>query len=92
MIQRLRAEIGRAMEEGRDEALRFELGTIEVELELAVTREADTNVGVKFWVLDAGASGKLGSERTQKLKLSLTPRFRDGSVVQISKPAARRRG
>lgn len=100
VIGTLRSELTRAIEEARGEVLRFDVESIELELEVAVTREAKAELGVKFWVLEAGAGGTAGSARTQRLKLVLKPHLPDGGrdggprggKVEISKTSDERRG
>jgi hypothetical protein len=74
VVANLRAELAEAMKAGEGEELRFELGPVEVELTVAVDREAKPGAKVKFWVLELGADTKLGSTSTQRIKLTLDPR------------------
>ena len=82
VIGQLRVELTKAMTAGAGEDLRFGLGPVELELTVAVNKEATTGAKVKFWVVEAGADGKLGSTSTQKIKLTLDPH-------QVSRPGAR---
>jgi hypothetical protein len=74
VVANLRAELVEAMRAGDGEELRFELGPVEVELTVAVDREAKPGAKVKFWVLELGADTKIGSLSTQRIKLTLDPR------------------
>ncbi|WP_037303484.1 trypco2 family protein [Amycolatopsis orientalis] len=74
MIGRLRDELTVAMNSGDGAELRFELGSIELELTVAVTKEASPTAKVKFWLVEAGVDGKFSSAATQKIKLTLDPR------------------
>jgi Trypsin-co-occurring domain 2 len=75
VIRDLRAELQAAIEVGGAEALRFELGPIELELAVAVER-ADSGGGkVRFWVVELGAGRKKDTAATQRIKLSLTPKL-----------------
>lgn len=74
VIGKLRQDLMKAMEEGRDERIRFELGPVEVTLSVAVTTEGIGKAGVRFWVVDAGVEGKLGRARGQEIKLTLNPK------------------
>jgi Trypsin-co-occurring domain 2 len=74
VVANLRAELAEAMRAGEGEELRFELGPVEVELTVAVDREAKPGAKVKFWVLELGADATLGSTSTQRIKLTLDPR------------------
>lgn len=73
VIRELRAELTRTMAEGADEYLRFSLGTVDLELSIAVEREAGANGKVKFLVAELGADGHLTHTRTQTVRLKLEP-------------------
>lgn len=76
LISQLRQELNSAMRDGEGEDLRFELGPVELELTVVVSKEAGPNAKVRFWVLELGADGKMASQATQRIKLSLDPRQR----------------
>jgi hypothetical protein len=63
-----------------DEALRFELGPIE--LEMAVALEAIGGVGakVRFWGVEVGGDARATSTSTQWIKLTLHPTVADGAA------------
>ncbi|GII96171.1 trypco2 family protein [Sinosporangium siamense] len=75
VIRGLRQELEEAIAEGEGKDLRFEVGPVEVEVTVAVTREAKAGAKVKFWVVEANAEGKLGDVRTQRVMLTLEPRL-----------------
>ena len=79
-IKALRAELTAAMESGANDALRFQLGPVELELTLAITREGGVDGGIRFGVVSFGAKGGISGQNTHHLKLSLQPviRGRDG--------------
>ena len=72
----LRSELVEAMRAAEGESLQFELGPVEVELTVAVEKEAKPGAKVKFWVVEAGAEARIASTNTQKLKLRLDPKDR----------------
>ena len=76
MISQLRQELSSVMREGVGEDLRFELGPVELELTVVVSKEAGPNAKVRFWVIELGADGKVASQATQRIKLTLDPRQR----------------
>ncbi|MEU8175586.1 trypco2 family protein [Microbispora hainanensis] len=76
LIRQLRLELTEAMQAGEGEELRFELGPVEVELTVAVDKEAGSDAKVRFWVVELGAEGKVGSQATQRIALTLDPRLR----------------
>jgi Trypsin-co-occurring domain 2 len=81
-IRILRAEIVLAAEEGTDKGVQFRLGPIDLEFSVVATREGGPNGKIKFSLFgigaEAGGSAKFANERTQKVKLTLTP-FRKGA-------------
>ncbi|MET7570499.1 trypco2 family protein [Streptomyces sp. NPDC005492] len=74
MLRELRAELSKSMAEAADKELRFELGPIEVEVSVAITKEAGVGGKVRFWVVDADAQGKVSDATTQRIKLQLDPK------------------
>jgi Trypsin-co-occurring domain 2 len=54
VIGQLRRELSVAMREGEGEDLRFELGPVELELTVGVSKEAGPNAKVRFWVVELG--------------------------------------
>ncbi|MER6093613.1 trypco2 family protein [Streptomyces bluensis] len=74
MIRELRQQLTVAMADGEGEAVRFELGPVEVEATVAVSREAGADSKVRLWIVDAGANGKYTQAQTQRVTLSLTPK------------------
>jgi len=75
MIQNLRAELTQAMAAGADEQLRFELGTVQLNLTVAVESSAEPGVKVRFWVIEAGGDMKRSNASTQHIQLTLEPRL-----------------
>jgi Trypsin-co-occurring domain 2 len=85
VIRDLRGELQDAIEAGRGEALRFELGPIEWEVTLAVDRTGGGTGKVRFWVLELGGEHQTDTANTQRVKLSLTPRLGESSAgVQVA--------
>ncbi len=78
MIEELRNELQIAMEKGEGRSLRFELGEITLEAEVAV--EAEARAGLKFWVF-SGVEAAANQGKTQKITLRLLPRGEDGQPI-----------
>ena len=72
-IAQLRAELCEAVEEGRQKQIRFGVGPVELEFHVELGREGGGSGKVRFWVVEAGAEGKLSSKSTQVLKIRLEP-------------------
>jgi hypothetical protein len=86
-LQALRAEIVEAADGVSGENIRFELGPIEMEFQVVAQRSggADGKIGFHIFGAEAsiGANGKMESSRTQKIKLTLTPkRVVDNGLVE----------
>ncbi|MFE9728123.1 trypco2 family protein [Streptomyces sp. NPDC005794] len=73
VIRDLREELDRAVSAAEGEALRFELGPIELELSVALERNAQAQAKVRFLVVDSGADARLGKTSTQRISLTLKP-------------------
>jgi len=71
-IAALREELADAVRSGEGEEIRFALGAVELELQVAVESTKDVKVGVKFWVLSGDAVDGGSSNVTQTIKLTLT--------------------
>ena len=67
VIADLRDELDTARRRGTGEDLRFELGPVELEVSVAVQKDAGGNAKVKFWVVELGADGKVSSTATQRI-------------------------
>lgn len=78
-ISELRQELETATAAAKDATLRFELGTIELEVTLAIGREGGAGGKVRFWVLEMGGDAKATQSSTQRIKLSLNPRIAGSS-------------
>jgi hypothetical protein len=75
VIMDLRDELGRAISAGEGEALRFELGPIELEVSVVIEAGAQAGAKVRFWVVELGAQGNADRTSAQRIKLVLTPRL-----------------
>ena len=83
VIKDLREELNRAVAAADGEALRFELGPIELELSVALEQSAHAQGRVRFWVVDAGADAGVGKTSTQRISLTLQP-----TLAGSSRPVA----
>jgi hypothetical protein len=82
-IGQLRREIGVAMESARGEPLQFQLGPVELELQVRVSSKAGVKGEAKWFVVSLGADA--GTERagTHTVKLKLTPRVPGGGDILV---------
>ncbi|NUR57572.1 MAG: hypothetical protein HOV87_02515 [Catenulispora sp.] len=79
VIKDLREELQKAIDAGREEELRFELGPIELEVSVVVDRSDGGHGKVRFWVVDMGGEHKKDTTDNQRIKLSLTPQLAGGT-------------
>ncbi|HEX3019619.1 MAG TPA: trypco2 family protein [Chitinispirillaceae bacterium] len=83
-IANLREQLQTAMEDGENEKLRFEIQELELELTCGVSRGAKGDAKIKFWLIEAGAEGKMSNEVKQKVKLKLKPKAKDGKEILLN--------
>jgi hypothetical protein len=84
MLTELRAQLLKARGEGAGEALKFEIADVEIEVQIATTKEAEGKGGVKFWVYNAEAGVAASEGTTQRLKLKMQPIGADGKPLAVS--------
>ncbi|HEV7667949.1 MAG TPA: trypco2 family protein [Thermoanaerobaculia bacterium] len=90
MIEELRNELQDAVQRGRQRSVRFELGEVTLEAEVALSVEGEGKGSVKFWVFGgAEAKASAGKTQTHKLILKLLP-FEETSDTS-GKPAAKKK-
>jgi hypothetical protein len=84
LIRELRQQLTTALADGDGEVVRFELGPVEIEATVAVSREAGTDAKVRLWVVDAGMNGKYAQAQTQRITVTLAPQIvaADGSTAR----------
>ena len=88
VVRVLRSELATAMEAGHDETIRFELGSVEFEVNVVVARETagklDTSFKIFGWSIGGNLEAKESDQRVQKLKITLKPTDSVGGKVSIS--------
>jgi len=82
-IEALRAEL-RAAAMTKDPQLQFNVGPVTVEFTLMTHHEGGGKAGVRFWVVEAGASAAVANESTQKVTLALTPVTASGDPWRVA--------
>jgi Trypsin-co-occurring domain 2 len=82
MVEELRSELKKAMDQGEDQELRFQVQEITLELKVELTKEAGAEGKVKFWVFtEASASGSVAASNVQTVTLKLVPKGPDDVVL-----------
>lgn len=91
VVRAVRAELAAAQAErvARGEEFLFATTELELELSFTVSREAGAEGGVSFWIVEAGASGKVASAEVQKIKLKFETgidpqKLREGQTVDAA--------
>jgi Trypsin-co-occurring domain 2 len=78
----LRDQLRAAQAQG-DPDLPVEVGPVTVEFTVLTRQEGEGHAGIRFWVVDAGASGKHAAEATQKVSMQLTPMDAAGKPLRV---------
>ena len=81
-IGRVRTELVQARREGEGRELRFRLGEVQLQFEVALTREGAGEAGINVWVISVGAKGSVTSAQTHTVTVSLVPQAKVGSDWQ----------
>lgn len=84
LVADLRDELTRAVARANPDGLRFELGPVELEVSVAIAKEAKPGARVKFWVVEAGAEATVNHTATQKIILTLQPTMPDGRGAYVA--------
>lgn len=80
VVVELRKELDRARAAAADEQLQFALGPIELEVTVAIEREAGAGGKVRFWVVETGGDAKATRSSTQRIMLTLQPQITGSSA------------
>ncbi|MCP4702439.1 MAG: hypothetical protein GY862_37105 [Gammaproteobacteria bacterium] len=90
MLVALRRELLDAQCKAANENLKFSVEELEVEVQYTTSTEGVVKGGVRFWVYNAEAGGKIASQTVHKLKLKMKPELSDGDeVLKISDRTSR---
>jgi hypothetical protein len=85
VVQALRSELARASAEGAGAEIRFPVGQITLEFQVGVTKAAEAQGGIRFWVLELGAAAGVASESVQRVSIVLEPPVdRFGQPIKVT--------
>ena len=85
-IDALRSELAAAVEKAQGQEIQFPIGSVQLEFQVGVTWDAEAKGGVRFWVLEFGASGSYANESVQKVTLNLeAPVDAEGRAVKVTR-------
>ena len=80
-LEALRIEISESILDSDGKEIRFEMGEIELEIQVVVEKSKEGKGGVKFWVVEMGGVARNIDAITHKIKISLNPKWQDGKLV-----------
>jgi hypothetical protein len=89
LIDALRVELAVAIDQGKNQAIQFGVGPIELEVEIGVSKTTTGGGGVEFWVVKA--AGERGHEDvvTHRVKVTLEPKLASGSgPLEVAAPSS----
>jgi hypothetical protein len=75
-VEAIRSQLVDAAARGANSDIAFEVGDIQLEFEVQLSRDGTTKGGVKAWVLAAGYESARGRTETQRVSVTLSPKHR----------------
>ena len=85
-IDALRSELAAAVKKAQGQEIQFPIGSVQLEFQVGVTWDTEAKAGVKFWVLELGASGNYANESVQKVTLNFeAPVDVEGRAVKVTR-------
>ncbi|POX52825.1 trypco2 family protein [Streptomyces sp. Ru72] len=82
-VRAIRDGLMQAAAAGAGEAVRFEVGPIQMEFTVELRREAGAKGGVKAWVVNADADAKASQGRTHRIAFTLTAKDAAGGNLEV---------
>src|SRR3954454_5991803 len=89
-VRALRAELEDAVAQADDAGIQFVVGTVQMEFNVAVRREATGSGKARFWVIEAGAEAHYARETIQKVSLTMQPVASGDRPVRIERSSTER--
>ena len=83
VITQLRSVLAGLRDEAKDKDLQFQVGEIEVELQVGITAKAGGEIGFDCWLYKAKGTAEIDRASTQTVKLKLTPVWSQGGSTLI---------
>jgi Trypsin-co-occurring domain 2 len=72
-IRVVRRQLDESMSEGLDSSVRFELGVVQMEFEVVLTRDTSVDGGIRFGVVSLGGKGGVSQARTHRISVEMQP-------------------
>jgi len=76
-IEALREELQDSFERSVGEQVRFEASAVVLTVQVVARKETTPGAKLRWWVVEVGVDRKSGTELTQTLELTLTPKLFD---------------
>jgi hypothetical protein len=89
-VQSLRLELQESIYAGVGQDLLFEVGEIEIQLQVELVRETEEHIGIKAWVIETGIGGKGSTTRGHVITIPLLPVDETGHRVLTGRSVVRR--
>jgi hypothetical protein len=82
-IEALRAELTTAWQRGKDQPIHFRPTSVQLTVQLAITKGGKGTAGVKWWLVEAGGEASLSRVTTHGLTLTLEPWTLDENLKPV---------
>ena len=83
-IDAVRLQLLDAQQRGRGQAVQFRVGSVDLELQVEVSRSRGVEGGIQVWVVSAKGSGEHSASQTHTVRVQLTPVTEAGADVMVS--------
>jgi Trypsin-co-occurring domain 2 len=83
-IRALREELAQAVRDGKDGEVRFQVGPVDLEFQVEISKEASGQAGIAFWLITAGGGGSRRRTTANTVKINLQPVDASGNVLAVS--------
>jgi hypothetical protein len=77
-VEALRIELSESILVSEGKEVRFEVGEIEMEFQVAIEQANTAKGGIKFWVVEMGGDLSNKTSTVHKIKIPLKPVWKDG--------------
>ncbi|MFD0886032.1 trypco2 family protein [Streptosporangium algeriense] len=88
-VEGLRDELLEAAVTGAGSHIAFAVGPIELEFAVELKADAKAKAGFKAWVVSADTEAGVSRARTHTVRVTLTPKHRDGGDLLITDTSGR---
>jgi hypothetical protein len=86
VIDALHSELATAVKKSQGQDIKFPIGSVQLEFQVGVTWDTEAKAGVRFRVLELGASGSYANESVQKVTVNLeAPVDSQGRKVKVER-------